>query len=160
MKNLIYIMLVGVMALSSCQKEEEVGAASIEKMAGEWFLRYSIDGGKTFSDEYYHYSTYNTAANNGKEMWLDDLGSYWEVKGKMNIDLNAKTFSGSNVANGYYDSFITITDGKILEKAAKASGSKTVTDSIYFKLTYSDDDDEDQYIWAGYKKTGFLEDEH
>jgi hypothetical protein len=151
-------MLVGVMIITSCQKELEIGETATKKMAGEWFLRTSDDGGQTWGD-YTHFSTYNTASNSSSEMWIDDLETFWQMKGKVNIDLNNKTFSGTDIQNEYYESTFTITDGKILEKAAKASGSKTVTDSLYFKATFSDDPGT-EYILAGYRKTGFLEDEH
>lgn len=154
-------MLIGFTALSSCKKEEEVGGTAMQKMAGEWYLHLSMDGGKTFGDDYYHFSTYNTADNSSSTMWLDDLGTFWDIKGKVSVNLADMSFNGTDIVNQKYESKFTITDGKLLEKAAKAAGSKTVTDSLYFKVKFSDDDDPNtEYVLAGYRKTGFLEDEH
>jgi hypothetical protein len=162
MKKIYYLMALCVMIFTSCQKEEEVGGTAMQSMAGEWFVRMSADGGKTFGPDYYHFSTYNTADNSQTTMWFDDLKTFWQTKGKVSVNLENKTFSGENIKNvTYADSFFTVLDGKLLEKAAKASGSKTVTDSIYFKMRFSDDDDPStEYVFAGYRKTGFLEDEH
>jgi hypothetical protein len=161
MKKILYMMLIGITIFSSCQKEEVVGGTAMQEMAGEWFVRISFDGGKTFGSSYYHFSTYNTADNSTTTMWFDDLKSYWQTKGKVSVNLTNKTFSGASVENTYYESTFTVLDGKILKNAAKASGSKSVTDSIYFKMKYADDEDPtDEYVFAGYRKTGFLEDEH
>lgn len=159
MKKILYLFMLGVTVFTSCKKDDEVPGTAMKEMAGEWFLRYSTDNGATWGD-YTHYSTYNTASNSSTEMWLDDLESYWEIKGKVNVDLATKTFSGTDIPNQYYASTFTVTDGKLLKGAATAPASGTKTDSLYFKVTYSDDDDNDTYIFAGYRKTGFLEDEH
>jgi len=160
MKKILYILLMGVAVLSSCKKDDETPGTAMKAMAGEWFLRYSTDGGQTWSNGYTHFSTYNTAANSSTEMYLDDLETFWQFKGKVGVDLGSKTFSGTNVANQYYTSTFTITDGKLLAKAAKAPASGTVTDSLTFKVKFSDDDDDLEYLFGGYRKTGFLEDEH
>jgi len=158
MKKIFYIMLLGVMVITSCKKEAEIGGTAVKDMSGEWFLRYSDDGGETWSD-YTHFSTYNTASNSTSEMWLDDLETFWQMKGKVSVDFTNKTFSGTDIENQYYDSQFTIMDGKVLKGAATAPASGAKTDSLYFKATFSDDPGA-EYILAGYKKTGFLEDEH
>jgi hypothetical protein len=161
MKKILFIVLIGFTVLSSCKKEEQVGGTAMQTMAGEWFLHLSTDGGKTFGNNYYHFSTYNTADNSTGTMWLDDLGTFWDIKGKVSVNLTDKSFSGADIANESYDSQFTIMDGKLLVKAAKAAGSKSVTDSLYFKVKFSDDEDPNtEYVLAGYRKTGFLEDEH
>jgi len=160
MKKLIYILLMVVAVSSSCKKDDETPGTAMKAMAGEWFLRYSTDGGATWSSGYTHFSTYNTAANSSTEMYLDDLESFWEFKGKVTVDLNSKSFSGKDVENQYYDSKFTVTDGKLNVKGTTAPASGTVADELTFKVTFSDDDDELVYLFSGYKKTGFLEDEH
>ena len=52
-----------------------------------------------------------------------------------------------------------ITNGKIIPGAATSTGGN-VTDSIYFQINFSDDPDNLIYDVAGYRRTGFLEDEH
>lgn len=161
MKKIISIFILSALISASCQKEEEVGGTAIEAMAGEWF----VTATKTYEGEDEssydaHFSTYNTAANNASEMWLDDLESFWEMKGKVNVDLASMTFStSSGVQNEYYDMTFEILNGKILKGAARGPGSNTATDSIYFEVKFSDDDDDTPWVISGYKRTGFLEDE-
>lgn len=150
--------IFSIFFLASCQKEEEIGGTSTQDIAGDWFVQYSDDGGKTFHSDYFHFATYNTASNNPQEMWLDDLGTFWEMKGKVNLNLNAMTFNGTNVKEVYNDITFNV-DGKVLKGAAKGPGSGTKTDSIYMKVEFSDDPGT-EYILSGYKRTGFLEDEH
>jgi len=157
-KNILYTLLAGLMIvfLGSCQKEELVGGTATKDMSGDWFVQ--LDG----AGDYYHFSTYNTAANSSTEMFIDDLKSFWEMKGKVAINQSNMTFSGAAVGNTYYESKFTLTDGVILKNAAKAAGSKAKTDSIRFKVTFSDDKpaNGNVYTFSGYKRTGFLEDEH
>lgn len=162
MKKIVSIFILSTLVFTSCQKEEEVGGTAVEAMAGEWYVTASR-GGDSYDA---HFSTYNTAANSATEMWLDDLESFWETKGKVSVDLANMTFSTSTPAqNEYYDMTFEVANGKILKGAARGPGSNTPTDSIYFELKFSDDVDEDDvqietpWIISGYKRTGFLEDE-
>lgn len=158
-KNILFFLLLtlgGVIA--SCQKEEEIGGTATQDASGDWFVRYSDDGGKTFHADYFHFATYNTAANTSNELWLDDLKTFWEMKGRVTLDLNNFTFKGTKVKEVYNDITFDV-DGKILKGVAKGPGSKTPTDSIYMKVEFSDDAGT-EYILSGYKRTGFLEDEH
>src|SRR5690606_36226887 len=148
------------------QKEEEVGGTAVEAMAGDWFVTVSrsVDGDEESHEA--HFSTYNTAANSASEMWLDDLESFWQAKGKIGVDLASMTFStDAPVQNEYYDMTFEVANGKILKGAARGPGSNTPTDSIYFELTFSDDTDADgnlietPWVVSGYKRTGFLDDE-
>lgn len=162
MKKIVSVFILSALILTSCQKEEVAGGTAMEAMAGEWYVTASRG-----SDSYEaHFYTYNTAGNSGSEMWLDDLESFWQTKGKVSVDLASMTFSTSAPAqNEYYDMTFGVANGKILKGAAKGPGSNTPTDSIYFELTFSDDVDEDgeqittPWIISGFKRTGFLEDE-
>ena len=147
------------MIISSCQKEEEISGTSVEAMAGQWFLKLSEDSGKTYNDDYYHISTFNTAANSSTEMWLDDHGEFYEFKGKVAVNLATLTLGGKDsINNEYYDVKYVIKNGKVIKNGAKAPGSKALTDSLYFQVEFADDPGT-AYTLAGYKKTGFLEDE-
>jgi hypothetical protein len=163
--TLITLTLLVLLSLQSCQKDEIIGGTAVEKMAGDWYVKYSDDGGLTYHDDYYKFSTFNTSSNSSSEMWIDDLGTFYfsngsHLKGKINVNLENLQFNVTNVTNAGANTNIkfTITEGKILKAAAKASGTKSITDSIYFKLKGSDDPT--TYVLAGFKKTKFLEDEH
>ncbi|WP_409187208.1 lipid-binding protein [Antarcticibacterium sp. 1MA-6-2] len=51
-----------------------------------------------------------------------------------------------------------MTNGKVLLDAATTSGGN-ITDSIHMNVEFSDDPGT-VYTLAGYRRTGFLEDEH
>ena len=103
-------------------------------------------------------TTSNTAANVANEFLITDNGNQWDYKVKSPLNLDAKTFGGTDLQNIAYDIKVNITDGKILPGAATTTGGN-VTDSIYFKIEFTDDPGT-IYEVAGYRRTGFLEDEH
>ncbi|MCS2850460.1 hypothetical protein NXX05_24180 [Bacteroides thetaiotaomicron] len=68
-----------------------------------------IDRGKVedpFGAGHLQMSTYNTASNSETEVWLDDLGNFWEYKKlKVNVNYAARTFSTTGfVDNVTYES--------------------------------------------------------
>lgn len=159
MKKILSVFILLALIISSCQKEEEVGGTAVQAMAGEWFVQYSEDNGETYEDNYFSVLTYNTANNSSTEMWIDDHGDFGPFKGKVRVDLSSLTFNTSEPSiNEYEDSTFQIEDGKIIKNGTKGPGSNTPTDSIFFKVKFSDYPDDIYYI-SGYKRTGFLEDE-
>lgn len=159
MKNIIKTVLllftIGVFVVS-CDEggDPDPGGTEIEKVAGEWVVNITRDGAD-FSHG--HISTYNTAANTTSEMWLDDLESGWGLKSKVNLNLETLSFSGTDLPELYYDVTVTVTDGKIIKNGATAP-SGTVTDAISFTAVFSDVPTR-VFVYSGYKRTGFLEDE-
>lgn len=159
MKNKILILFAFVtLGLMSCDLGDDpvVGGTATQAMAGEWWVTFSIGG--TDLTGYTLTTTSNTAANSTSEFLVTDNANAWDYKVKCPINLDAKTFSGTSLANLSYDITVNITDGKILPGAATTTGGN-VTDSIYFKVEFSDDPG-NLYEVAGYRRTGFLEDEH
>ena len=162
MNRSIYIAVFALLiALSGCRKDPEVGGTAVQEMAGEWWVQLEGDPGN-----YYHFSTYNTAANVPTEMWIDDLETFWLMKGKVNVDIANLTFTGANVENvspdyvGSGETF-TIVGGKIIKDGAVGPASKAVTDSIYFQVSFSDDPVPGTvYTLSGYRRTRFSEDDH
>lgn len=166
--NISYTLLAVLLGvfITSCKKDPKVGGTAVQSLAGEWWVK--LDNGKDatgdFGPNYYNFSTYNTAANIPTEMWVDDdfnAKSFWQIKGKVTTNASNLTFSGTNIANQDYSSTFTITDGKIIPKGARASSTKDVTDSIYCKITFSDDPVPGTvHILSGYKRTAFAQDDH
>lgn len=166
MKNIYFnlmkltLCLTLVFGFVSCDEggDPDPGATSVVEMAGDWYVQLDGEG------DYYLISTYNTAADNGTEMWIDDHKNYWWFKAKTPINLSALTFGGSNLAssvpdgNSTYDITVNITDGKIEKGTATTSGGNT-SDGISFGIEFSDDPGT-IYQFSGYKRTGFGEDEH
>lgn len=174
-KQNITRILLAVLVLTSFTACDEVGntdagGTSVQAMAGDWYVQTLLNG-KVVSN-YALITTYNTSANDGKEMWIDDhLFHVWGFKVKLPVTLSSSSFAGSNLASSIIDDVaatpnvvetyevnVTITEGKITKNGATSTGGHTV-DAIYFKAEFSDDPGA-VYEVKGYKRTGFIEDEH
>jgi hypothetical protein len=134
-KKLILIAIV-FFTFISCEKTFDPGATSAVKVANEWWVNLYLDGEPLYGS-FGKIATYNVSANDNS-MWLDDLGNIWNFKCRTNFDATNLTFQATNAVNENYDITVTISDGKIMSKAAK-SATGVVTDSIYFKVVFSDD---------------------
>lgn len=174
MKRIFYLitMTVGLL-MTSCEKDE-VGSTATEALAGEWYVTVDLidangnlfaTGEEFFGIGKFMVNTYNTAANNSNEMWVDDIDNFWEFKVKVNSDINNLTFmTNGAVANTSYEGCnVTITDGKVLPQAATTPHG-TPADSIVFFVSFSDDRypatyGYDKYKISGYRYTGLASDD-
>lgn len=163
---LFFLTISGI--FYSCDEGGELdpGATEVVDMAGDWYVQTQDESGAVLLD-YTLISTYNTSANES-EMWVDDHSNIWIFKCKTPVNTSSLTFSGMDLessidddgdpATPNYEITVNISEGKILKDAATTAAGN-VTDSIYFKAEFSDDPGTIYQI-AGYKRTGFLEDEH
>lgn len=157
MKNYIISLILVVALFTSCDKKEDYEQinSSVMEISGEWWVDYS-DG------DYHSGLTKliisNTAADNGQEIWISDEDNFWEYKVKCPVNIDQLTFSGTDLENIQYDVLIQISGGKMLPLAAQST-SGVVTDSIYFEIEFGDDPGT-IYQASGWRKTGFIEDEH
>lgn len=144
-----FMMLAMVLSLASCSKDE-IPMTSTVDLAGEWMV--TVEGMEDYGT--FMFITYNTNANDGKEMWLDDLGNFWGTKVKVPCDVNSLTFGSSTPAdNQDYDPItVTVTDGKVTFGGTKTP-SGMPADAIDFKVEYSDDPGT-VYVCHGYRRTG------
>lgn len=159
-------------SFASCDEvgDTEVGGTSTKDMSGDWYVQ-RLRNGAVVSN-YALITTYNTSANDGKEMWIDDhLFHVWGFKVKVPVTVNSLSFAGSNLASSIvddvaatpdvvetYDINVSITEGKVTKNGATSTGGHTV-DGISFKAEFSDEPGV-IYEVKGYKRTGFIEDEH
>jgi hypothetical protein len=160
----IILFAIVLFTIVSCEKTFDPGATNAKKVSNEWWVNYYVDG----VDQYKTVKlvTYNTAANNDS-IWVDDYGTFWDYKVRLKADLTNLTFAVAEGQNVSYDSKVTITDGKIMPKAAK-SPTGLVTDSIYFKVAFDDETDAQgnptpyatTFEVKGYARTGWAEDDH
>ena len=171
MKKAIYLlMLVVSIVFTSCEKDE-IGGTATEALAGEWYVTVdAVDAsGNVVGEDFFGLgrvmmNTYNTAANNANEIWIDDCGNFWEFKVKATADINSLTFQTNGaVANNYYDCYVTIEGGKITLNGATTPHG-TPADAIEFYVSFDDDDYPAAYGYAkykvsGYRYTGLVEDE-
>jgi Lipid-binding putative hydrolase len=160
MKYLKYTTMLLLLALLSCDigSEPAVGGTKVAAMAGEWWINVLVDG-TDIGAGFNLITTSNTAANTDSDLLLDD-GGLWPAKIMAKVDLAALTFKPAVNLDNLSSSTIkvSIIEGKILKGAATTPGLNR-TDSIYVKFEFSDDPGT-QYEYAGYRRTGFQEDEH
>ena len=144
MKKVLYLatLLLCAVLTTSCEKEE-VGGTATESLAGEWYVTANIvDNGQVIEDPYgigrFNILTYNTSANTGEEIWVDDMDNFWSFKVKASADVNALTFSASNVQNQSYDCTVTITNAKVIKKGG-VQNNGSPADYITMDVEFSDD---------------------
>lgn len=170
MRNLIIIALFA-MVVSSCDLKEdyEVEKSKVVEAAGQWFVMYNHEtfGEDPFGAGFTALKTFNTSADDGTEIWLTDEGNFWDYKVKIPIDLGSLTFGSEDTvisAVADYDIKVIVRNGKII-KNASVQPSGATTDSIYFEIWFEDLQDateipNDKLLVSGFRRTGFLEDEH
>lgn len=163
MKNTILIFLASLsFGIMSCDlgDDPDSGGTATEAVAGEWFTTFTIEGEDVYGLGYQLITTSNTAANVPTEFLIADDGHTWNYRVKCPLNLDARTFGGNGLISLVpdYGIAVNIANGKILPGAATSSGGN-VTDSIYFEVEFEDDPGT-IYQVAGYRRTGFLEDEH
>ena len=86
MKKIIYktlITLLFLISFNSCDVVEDsvIGSTLVVEMSGDWYVKLllnDVDKGGGFQK----ISTYNTASDDGKELWIDDRGHLWQFKAK------------------------------------------------------------------------------
>ncbi len=165
MKKIFYLAtLVLCMTFTACSKDEPGGTAT-EAMAGQWYVTVDAadDNGEVvagFEDLFglgrHLLLTYNTAANSATEMMIDDLGNFWTYRVKVSCDVNGLSFAtgGQTVKNLNGDPIdVTISNGKIIKNGGKQNNG-SVSDSIVFYVSFSDDPYPAAYGYKNYKVSG------
>jgi len=162
-----YILIAAALILYSCDEDGyadyDPGETTTQRFAGEWYIvGYAPNGEVAYAaqgGDYNLWSTYNTAANN-ENFWLDDHGSFFELKSIVQGNLSNLTFSGQEDAPEVITGgTVTIRNGKIIENGGRASISRAVVDSIYFEAEF-DWDPGVIYTFGGHERTGFEEDDN
>lgn len=162
-KYLILLFTALTFSLVSCEEDTEPGGTSVEKMAGDWWVTaHVIDNGVDVGDAgvgHFRMQTFNTAANSATEMWLEDGTHFWNYKVKVGVDYENRTFSTPDfVDNMAYESKVKITEGKVLENAAKTPSGMPVDSIVYF-IQFDDDEDGLTYKVSGFRRSGFPADD-
>jgi hypothetical protein len=161
-KKLGYIaILITGFFMSSCDlgSEPTIEGTKLQAMCGEWFVKVLQDG-EDIGGGYYLITTSNTAANNETDLILDDHET-WPAKVITKVNLGTMTFDAAPNLTNMYDAEVgvSILEGKIIKGAATTTGGNK-TDSIYVKFEFVDDGEKSVIDYAGYRRTGFREDEH
>ena len=143
MKKVLYFATLFLcIAFVSCEKEE-IGGTATESLAGEWYVQANIvENGQVIEDPYqfgrFNIMTYNTAANNPNEIWIDDMQNFWDFKIKATADPNNLTFSATDAPNVSYECTVTVTNGKIIKNGGKQNNGSPA-DYITMDVEFSDD---------------------
>lgn len=170
-KNIFYLMLL-VLLFSACDEKEawEQINSSVMEVSGEYWVKYDhhVYGEDPFGAGYTKLIISNTAADNGTEIWLSDEGNFWDYKVKIPTNINELTFGSdqpvTSIVDGY-DILVRVSNGKLISNAVNNLASGVTADSIYFEVWFEDLEDDteiahDTLFVSGFRKTGFLEDEH
>ncbi|MBV4358179.1 lipid-binding protein [Pinibacter aurantiacus] len=144
MKNIkIYLLFGALIALAGCSKEsEDPGQTNTSTVSGDYWANLYVDGDAIYPAP--RKITIANTASNKDSVWIDDHGSLYAFYCKAGGNMQNFTFAATNSENLYYDggpsapATVTITDGKVMPKAAHST-TGVVTDSIYFKVVFSDD---------------------
>ncbi len=159
-------------SIISCEddgyEDFDAGETAVQEVSGEWYVKFLIDGEDVYGLGYNLLDTYNTADNTEDEMWINDNLNTWAYRVKVPVNIENRTFSGNGLQSSVdddddedtpdYEVEVNINNGKILINEAITEAGN-VTDSIYFEAEFSDDPGT-IYQVAGFRRTGFLEDEH
>lgn len=168
MNKIFRYILTAVVAVVMCACEkDDIGDTSTVNLAGEWMVTVdAVDasGNVVIEDPFglgtVMMITYNTAADNGKELFVNDLESFWDFTVTVPCDVNALTFGSTTPTPNYaYDDCdVTLSNGKVVFGGTTSPSGSTV-DSIEFTVSFSDDDYPAAYGYTayhvhGYRRTG------
>lgn len=158
-----------IFSVFSCTEDPEVWDSKVLELSGDWFVRYDHEkyGEDPFGSGFTPLMTFNTAKDDGTEIWITDDGNFWDYKVKVNVNTSNLTFGSDqalvNSVDGYEIS-VKIMNGKIIKNAV-TQPSGYVSDSIYFEVWFGDLEDatgiaNDKLLVGGYRRTGFPVDDH
>jgi hypothetical protein len=171
MKNNILILAAFLMiAMVSCKTEDiDPGAAANNDLSGEWFVEYNhnVYGHDPFGAGYTRLLTSTTASESATDLIITDEENFWSFRVKAKMDISSKSFGSPDTLTNYIpgnDIKVLIRNGKIFDDAVTTAAG-VVTDSIYFEVWFEDLEDatgipSDTLFVSGYRRTGFLEDDH
>jgi hypothetical protein len=172
MKKYILIIAIFALAFTSCDEKEEYEQinSSVVELTGEYWVHYDHEtyGADPFGAGYTKLIISNTAADNGVDAWLSDEGNFWDYKVKIPVNMDQLAFGADQEVTSIVDGYeiqVKITNGKIINDAVHNLDSGVSADSIYFEVWFEDLEESteianDKMIVSGFRKTGFLEDEH
>lgn len=169
-KYILYITFISFL-FAACDKKDDFENENSKTVdvAGDWFVQHNhhVYGSDPFGFGITNALTFNTSSDISDSIWLSDEGHAWDYKVKVPCDVAKLTFGGADTAINSVSGYpikVVVRNGKIL-KAASLQPSGTMADSIYYEIWFEDLDaetgiDHDTLIVSGFRRTGFVEDEH
>jgi hypothetical protein len=177
----ITLYCILLLSIASCKRALPInGQTSTINMSNSWWV--TLKHGDTTLGPVIFLSTYNTSANDGDSLWIDEFNyldndfiagdsvlyrtygiGLASFKATVAIQYSAETFGVTNADNAYWtgdttsSASVTITNGKILPKAGY-NPSGVNSDSIYFQIVFSKNPAL-TFTVSGLARTGFDVDE-
>jgi hypothetical protein len=167
LKKIFMLCLLLIFSIS-CEtyKDYEIEYSPVYPLCGEWVVKFT-DTSVTpnVTSGLIVLSTFNTADNSVTQMWIRSTSTsssfMGRFDGKINCNVEGKSFSGENVANTYYTTApvptFTVTQGIII-----IDGYNTATGGKSDKITFTMTDTRKPgkvYTVSGFRRTRWLEDE-
>lgn len=168
-KNIVPVVFL-MLAIMGCDKKDDFvnEQSGVVELAGEWYVHYDhpVYGADPFGYGYTSIITYNTSADDGKEIWISDQGNFWTYQVKIPANVTSLSFGSQDTVINHIDGYdikVLVRNGKIIKNASKRQ-SGAIADSIYFELWFEDLEGSteianDTLLVSGFRRTGFLEDE-
>lgn len=168
---LYFLALFMIFSVFSCTEDPEVWDSKVLELSGDWFVRYDHEsyGEDLFGSGFTPLMTFNTAKDDGTEIWITDDGNFWKPGYKVKVSVNVAnlTFGSDQALVNSVDGYeigVKIMNGKIIKNAV-TQPSGYVSDSIYFEIWFEDLEDatgiaNDKLLVGGFKRSGFTEDLH
>lgn len=151
-------MLLVALVASSCSKED-IPMTSTVDLAGEWMVTAYVGEEEIYGP--FMVLTYNTNADDGKEIWINELSAFWDPSLQVKVPCNISTLtfgSDQSLVNANGDNFtVIVKNGKVTFGGTKTPSGKPA-DAIEYQVEYSDDPGT-VYTFKGYRRTGLVEDD-
>ncbi|WNH13405.1 lipid-binding protein [Thalassobellus suaedae] len=173
-KKYIVLVLIGIIAFTSCETEEgyedyTVENTNLSDMSGDWYVEVFVDD--DLVSDYIRITTSNSASSENS-LQIYDHFNFWWMNVAVPADLSSLTFSGTDLLSSVedddtdttdvfetYDVNVNVSNGSVIKDGTVTSGTGNVADLISFDVEFADDPGT-IYHFEGYKRSGFLEDEH
>lgn len=167
---LLFVLAIGQISCNEDSYEDvNLPSAAVSEMSGDWYVQVFVDD--VLEEDYFLITTSNTP-DSETEIQINDHKNFWWMNVAVPVDLSTLTFSGNDLLSSVedddvstediyetYDVNVTITNGTIVKGGTVTTGTGNEADLISFDIEFADDPGT-IYHFEGYKRSGFLEDEH
>ena len=152
------IAILCITAFVSCDTDDGFEDFTVERtnvieLSGDWYVETFVDGNMTLG---YTLMTTSNTANDDTALRIYDHGNIFGLN--VAIPANAQDLTFGGVLNIDSET-TTITNGMVQKNGTVTSGTNLAADFISFDIEFSDDPGTVYHI-EGYKRSGYLEDEH
>jgi hypothetical protein len=163
MKNYFKYIFILTLAISqiSCNEDGfedlDLDISPVSSLSGDWIVKTFIGNNLVLDDEII--TTSNSNEDDGTKLSIFDHEHINSFNIATNVDINAMTFSGTDLPSNVDGKIITVTvTNGVITKGGTTSPRGRISDLISFAVEFSAALGT-TYPITGFKRTGFLEDE-